>query len=117
GIRPRLTRRSDAVLSGKADGTQRSRTHYVYVAFEVLKVGVLIALGAALLAWAPTAERASPGRRPPCCRDRRPSREPRTPSGRRSASFRTVWRCRSQPLDRHPEWCIRFARMHPVGDR
>ncbi|WP_028849398.1 hypothetical protein [Thermocrispum municipale] len=50
GIRPRLTRRSDAVLSGKADGTQRSRTHYVYVAFEVLKVGVLIALGAALLA-------------------------------------------------------------------
>ncbi|WP_028846021.1 MULTISPECIES: hypothetical protein [Thermocrispum] len=50
GVRPRLTRRSDQVLSGKSDGSQRSRTHYVYVAFEVAKVAGLIALGAALLA-------------------------------------------------------------------
>ncbi|MGW0038333.1 hypothetical protein [Gordonia sp. NPDC003376] len=52
GVRPMLNRRSDAVLAaGDAyvDGP-RSHTHLVYVALEVVKVGVLIAIGALLLA-------------------------------------------------------------------
>lgn len=48
GVRPRLTRRSDAVLAGH-DGP-RSRGHYVYVALEVLKVIALATLGILLLA-------------------------------------------------------------------
>ena len=47
GVRPRLTRRSDAVLTGH-DGP-RSRAHYVYVALEVLKVIALATLGILLL--------------------------------------------------------------------
>ncbi|MFB7595328.1 hypothetical protein [Streptomyces sp. NPDC056160] len=49
-VRPRLNRRSDRVLSGAepVDGP-RSHDHLVYVALETVKVGVLIALGIALL--------------------------------------------------------------------
>ena len=47
-VRPRLKRRSDLVLAGHT-GT-RSRAHYAYVAFEVVKVLGLIVGGAALLA-------------------------------------------------------------------
>ncbi len=47
-VRPRLTRRSDAVLKG--DNTaRRSRGHYVYVALEVIKVIALVAGGISLL--------------------------------------------------------------------
>lgn len=50
GIRPALNRRSDAVLAaGDADGP-RSHAHLMYVAAEVVKVGVLIATGVVLLA-------------------------------------------------------------------
>ncbi|MGZ6779849.1 MAG: hypothetical protein ACXVGO_12730, partial [Mycobacterium sp.] len=47
-VRPRLTKRSDAVLAG-ADGP-RSRAHYVYVGFELVKVVALIIAGVSLLA-------------------------------------------------------------------
>jgi hypothetical protein len=52
GVRPQLTRRSDAVLAAGPDAGQlpRSRAHYVYVAFELLKVASLIVAGTALLA-------------------------------------------------------------------
>ncbi len=50
GVRPALTRRSDAVL---ADASQaeagRSRAHYVYVVFEVVKVVALLFSGVLLL--------------------------------------------------------------------
>jgi hypothetical protein len=47
-VRPALTRRSDAVLAG---GDQpRSRGHYVYVAFEAIKVIALLVTGILLLA-------------------------------------------------------------------
>ncbi|MEO3757677.1 hypothetical protein ABGB19_05215 [Mycobacterium sp. B14F4] len=48
GVRPRLTRRSDAVLAGQQG--PRSRAHYVYVGFEIVKVIALAALGILLLA-------------------------------------------------------------------
>ncbi|MFZ0834398.1 MAG: hypothetical protein WAM92_15220 [Mycobacterium sp.] len=47
-VRPRLTRRSDAVLRGD-DTARRSRGHYVYVALEVIKVIALAAGGILLL--------------------------------------------------------------------
>lgn len=47
GVRPALTRRSDAVLAG-FDGP-RSHAHLVYVAFEMVKTVALIWLGVALL--------------------------------------------------------------------
>ncbi|MEP9395391.1 hypothetical protein ABLE92_09870 [Gordonia sp. VNQ95] len=49
-IRPALNRRSDAVLAGEVvvDGP-RSHAHLVYVAAEVVKVGLLIATGVTLL--------------------------------------------------------------------
>lgn len=47
-VRPRLSRRSDAVLAG-AEGP-RSHAHFVYVGFEIVKVISLIAAGALLLA-------------------------------------------------------------------
>ncbi|KLO38261.1 membrane protein [Mycobacterium nebraskense] len=47
GVRPRLTRRSDSVLAG-SDGP-RSRAHYVYVGFEVVKVIALVVAGILLL--------------------------------------------------------------------
>ncbi|MCX2713291.1 hypothetical protein [Mycolicibacterium sp. J2] len=46
-VRPRLTRRSDAVLAGSPG--PRSRAHYAYVGLEVVKVVGLIAAGIALL--------------------------------------------------------------------
>ncbi|GAA4290676.1 hypothetical protein [Mycobacterium paraffinicum] len=46
-VRPRLTRRSDRVLAG-SDGP-RSRAHYVYVGFEVVKVIALVVAGILLL--------------------------------------------------------------------
>ncbi|MGV0851782.1 hypothetical protein [Mycolicibacterium phlei] len=52
GVRPALTRRSDAVLAAPngTDPGGRSRAHYVYVAFELVKVAALIVGGFALLA-------------------------------------------------------------------
>lgn len=46
-IRPRLTRRSDAVLAG-ADGP-RSHGHYAYVGFEAIKAVALLVGGILLL--------------------------------------------------------------------
>jgi hypothetical protein len=49
-VRPRLNRRSDRVLAGEDTGDgPRSRGHFVYVALELVKVAVLIALGVCLL--------------------------------------------------------------------
>jgi hypothetical protein len=47
-VRRRLSRRSDRVLAGEQ--LPRSRGHLAYVAFEVAKVALLVALGTALLA-------------------------------------------------------------------
>lgn len=47
-VRPRLTRRSDAVLAG--DDGPRSRAHWVYIGFEVVKVAALLIAGVLLLA-------------------------------------------------------------------
>jgi hypothetical protein len=46
-LRPRLTRRSDRVVAGDQGG--RSRSHHLYIALEVLKVGILILAGTLLL--------------------------------------------------------------------
>jgi hypothetical protein len=46
-VRPRLTRRSDAVLAG-SDGP-RSRAHYVYIGFEAVKVAGLAVAGILLV--------------------------------------------------------------------
>ncbi|MFI1164595.1 hypothetical protein ACH4UM_13440 [Streptomyces sp. NPDC020801] len=46
-VRPRLNRRSDRVLAG--EDLPRSRGHLAYVALEIAKVAVLIALGISLL--------------------------------------------------------------------
>ena len=48
GVRPALTRRSDAVLAG-ANSEHRSHAHLVYVGFEVIKVIALLILGIAAL--------------------------------------------------------------------
>ncbi|OEV12348.1 hypothetical protein [Streptomyces nanshensis] len=48
-VRPRLNRRSDAVLAGEDPALRRSRAHLYYVALETVKVLSLIALGCALL--------------------------------------------------------------------
>jgi hypothetical protein len=47
-IRPRLTRRSDAVLAGQ--DAPRSHAHYAYIALEAIKVAALLAGGTLLLA-------------------------------------------------------------------
>jgi hypothetical protein len=47
-VRPRLTRRSAHVLAGQ--DAPRSRAHHAYIGLEVLKLGALAVLGAALLA-------------------------------------------------------------------
>lgn len=47
GVRPRLTRRSDAVLAG--ENAPRSHAHYVYVALEVVKIVALTVGGILLL--------------------------------------------------------------------
>jgi hypothetical protein len=46
-VRPRLNRRSDHVLAG-VDGP-RSRSHYVYIGLEAIKVVALAAAGILLL--------------------------------------------------------------------
>ena len=46
-VRPRLTRRSDAVLAGS--DAPRSRGHYAYVGLEVVKAAALIVAGILLL--------------------------------------------------------------------
>lgn len=48
GVRPMLTRRSDQVLAGHEG--PRSRTHFVYVGLELVKVIALVWLGVAALA-------------------------------------------------------------------
>lgn len=51
GVRPALTRRSDAVLADAAVADSgRSHAHFVYVGFEVAKVVALLVGGALLLA-------------------------------------------------------------------
>ena len=51
GVRPALTRRSDAVLADASVAeTGRSRAHVVYVGFEALKVVALLVSGILLLA-------------------------------------------------------------------
>jgi hypothetical protein len=47
-VRPRLTRRSDAVLAG-GEGP-RSHAHWVYVGLEIVKVIALLIVGISLLA-------------------------------------------------------------------
>jgi len=47
-VRPRLSKRSDAVLAGEEG--PRSRAHYVYVGLEIVKVVGLLVAGVALLA-------------------------------------------------------------------
>lgn len=50
-VRPRLSRRSDAVLAAPPGGGEpaRSRAHYAYVGLELVKVAALVVTGAALL--------------------------------------------------------------------
>ena len=47
-VRPQLTRRSDAVLAG--DDGPRSRAHWGYIGFELVKVAALLIAGVLLLA-------------------------------------------------------------------
>ncbi len=47
-VRPQLTRRSNAVLAG--DDGPRSRAHWGYIGFELVKVGALLIAGVLLLA-------------------------------------------------------------------
>ena len=50
GVRPALTRRSDAVLADAAAAASgRSHAHLVYVGFEVIKVVALLTSGVLLL--------------------------------------------------------------------
>lgn len=50
GVRPYLTRRSDAVLAEAGQAAAgRSQAHYVYVVFEVVKVVALLVSGVLLL--------------------------------------------------------------------
>jgi hypothetical protein len=48
-VRPRLARRSEAVLAGRYDG-RRSSTHLSYVALELVKLPALLVTGILLLA-------------------------------------------------------------------
>ena len=51
GVRPALTRRSDAVLADASVAeTGRSHAHFVYVGFEAVKVVALVVSGVLLLA-------------------------------------------------------------------
>lgn len=50
GVRPALTRRSDAVLAdARVAESGRSNAHFVYVAFELVKVAALLVGGVLLL--------------------------------------------------------------------
>ena len=46
-VRPRLTRRSDAVLAGEEG--PRSREHWVYIGLDLVKVAALLIAGVVLL--------------------------------------------------------------------
>ncbi len=48
-IRPRLTRRTDAVLAGDVT-PPRSSSHHAYIALEIVKVAALLVAGIVLLA-------------------------------------------------------------------
>lgn len=54
-VRPRLRRRSDAVLAAAVEPAggmlARSQAHYVYAGLEVVKVAALLTAGAALQLW------------------------------------------------------------------
>ncbi len=52
GVRPQLTKRSDAVLAAGPESARlpRSRAHHVYIALELVKVGSLAVAGTVLLA-------------------------------------------------------------------
>jgi hypothetical protein len=52
GVRPRLAKRSEAVLAAGPAAAQRprARAHHVYVALELVKVGSLVVAGTVLLA-------------------------------------------------------------------
>jgi hypothetical protein len=47
-VRPHLTKRSDTVLAGEEG--PRSRAHFVYIGFELVKVAALLIAGVMLLA-------------------------------------------------------------------
>ncbi|UGQ12775.1 hypothetical protein LO772_03900 [Yinghuangia sp. ASG 101] len=49
-VRPRLTKRSDAVLAGADPALHRSAAHLSYIALEIVKVLVLLALGGTVAA-------------------------------------------------------------------
>lgn len=50
GVRPALTRRSDAVLAdAEVAESGRSRAHFIYIAFEAIKVVALVVTGVLLL--------------------------------------------------------------------
>lgn len=50
GVRPALTRRSDAVLAGSTgEDAPRSHAHLWYVGLEIMKVAALVVAGVALL--------------------------------------------------------------------
>lgn len=49
-VRPRLARRTDAVLAGDADENgPRSRAHFAYIGTELIKVVALLVAGTAML--------------------------------------------------------------------
>ena len=48
-VRPRLARRTDAVLSGA--GAAGSRSHHAYIALEIIKVLALLAAGITVLSF------------------------------------------------------------------
>ncbi|GAA3582275.1 hypothetical protein GCM10022222_78820 [Amycolatopsis ultiminotia] len=51
GIRPALNRRTDRVrTAADPDSVPRSHTHFAYIATELLKLGVLLALGVVTVA-------------------------------------------------------------------
>ncbi|OBK88284.1 hypothetical protein [Mycolicibacter sinensis] len=54
-VRPRLRRRSDAVLAAAVEPAggmiERSHAHYAYAGLEVVKVAALLTAGAALQLW------------------------------------------------------------------
>lgn len=52
GVRPQLTKRSDAVLAAGPEAAQlpRSRAHHVYIALELIKMVSLAVAGTVLLA-------------------------------------------------------------------
>jgi hypothetical protein len=48
-IRPELARRSNRVLAGEGESAPRSRSHYAYVATEIVKLAALVTGGILLM--------------------------------------------------------------------